>query len=102
MARHGLIDQLLQRFDEPLWQSGLMPKGGRIIDASLVSVPKNRNTRNENKQIKEGKRPEGWENQPNMKWQKGEDARWTKKHGKSHHGYKIPINVDKEHQLIRR
>ena len=27
-----------------------MPKGGQIIDASLVSVPKNRNTRDENQQ----------------------------------------------------
>jgi len=38
----------------------LMPKGGQIVDASLVNVPKNRNTRDENKQIKEGKTPDGW------------------------------------------
>ena len=37
-----------------------------------------------------------------MKRQKDEDARWTKKHGKSHYGYKNHINVDKEHKLIRR
>ena len=102
LARHGLIDRLFQRFDEQLWQSGLMPKGGQIIDASLVSVPKNRNTRDENKQIKEGKTPDGWDDQPNMKRQKDEDARWTKKHGKSHYGYKNHINIDKEHKLIRR
>ena len=36
-----------------------------------------------------------------MKRQKDEDARWTKKHGKSHHGYKNHINIDKEHKLIR-
>jgi len=102
LARHGLIDKLFQRFDKQLWESGLMPKGGQIIDASLVSVPKNRNTRDENKQIKEGKTPEGWDDQPNMKRQKDEDARWTKKHGKSHYGYKNHINIDKEHKLIRR
>ena len=102
LARHGLIDKLFRRFDEQLWQSGLMPKGGQIIDASLVSVPKNRNTRDENKQIKEGKTPEGWDDKPNMKRQKDEDARWTKKHGKSHYGYKNHINIDKEHKLIRR
>ena len=45
LARHGLIDKLFRRFDEQLWASGLTPKGGQIIDASLVSVPKNRNTR---------------------------------------------------------
>ena len=102
LARHGLIDKLFRRFDEQLWASGLMPKGGQIIDASLVSVPKNRNTRDENQQIKEGKTPEGWDDKPNMKRQKDEDARWTKKHGKSHYGYKNHINVDKEHKLIRR
>ena len=32
-TRHGLIDKLFQRFDEQLWASGLMPKGGQIIDA---------------------------------------------------------------------
>lgn len=102
LARHGLIEKLFQRFDNQLWQSGLVPKGGQIVDASLVSVPKNRNTRDENKQIKEGKTPEGWDDQPNMKRQKDEDARWTKKHGKSHYGYKNHINIDKEHKLIRR
>ena len=102
LARHGLIDKLFQRFDEQLWVSGLMPKGGQIVDASLVNVPKNRNTRDENKQIKEGKTPDGWDDKPNMKRQKDEDARWTKKHGKSHYGYKNHINVDKDHKLIRR
>jgi IS5 family transposase len=37
-----------------------------------------------------------------MKRQKDEDARWTKKHGKSHYGYKNHINIDKEYKLIRR
>jgi IS5 family transposase len=102
LARHGLIEKLFERFDEQLWHSGLMPRGGQIIDASLVNVPKNRNTRDENKQIKEGKTPEGWDDKPNMKRQKDEDARWTKKHGKSYYGYKNHINIDKEHKLIRR
>ena len=30
------------------------------------------------------------------------DARWTKKHGKSHYGYKNHINVDRRHKLVRR
>ena len=102
LARRGLIEKLFRRFDEQLWQSGLMPRGGQIIDASLVNVPKNRNKRDENKQIKEGKIPEGWDEQPNMKCQKDEDARWAKKHGKSYYGYKNHISIDKEHKLIRR
>jgi IS5 family transposase len=88
--------------DEQLWQSGLMPRGGQIMDASLVNVPKNRNTRDENKQIKEGKTSEGWDDEPNMRRQKDADARWTKKHGKSYYGCNNHINIDKEHKLIRR
>jgi len=102
LTRLGLIDKLFRGFDQQLWQSGLVPKGGQIIDASLVNVPKNRNKREENQQIKEGKTPEGWDDQPNMKRQKDEDARWTKKHGKSYYGYKNHISIDKEHKLIRR
>ena len=86
LARRGLIEKLFRRFDEQLWQSGLMPRGGQIIDASLVNVPKNRNKRDENKQIKEGKTSEGWDDQPNMKCQKDEDARWAKKHGNNRWG----------------
>lgn len=102
LARHGLIEKLFEAFDRQLWYAGFMPKGGQIIDASLVNVPRNRNKRDENKQIKEGKAPEDWDEQPNMKCQKDLDARWTKKHGKSHYGYKNHIAVDKKDKLIRR
>jgi len=30
------------------------------------------------------------------------DATWTKKHGKSHFGYKLSINVDKQYKIIHR
>ena len=34
------------------------------------------------------RRRRGWEKQPAKRRQKDTDARWTKKHGKSHYGYK--------------
>jgi IS5 family transposase len=34
--------------------------------------------------------------------QKDVDARWTKKQGKSHYGYKNHVNVDRKHKLVRR
>ena len=37
--------------------------GGQIIDASIVPVPKQRNSGDDNARIKEGETPEGWENQ---------------------------------------
>jgi len=36
-------------------------EGGQIIDATIVSAPKQRNSGEENETIKEGKTPEEWE-----------------------------------------
>jgi IS5 family transposase len=30
------------------------------------------------------------------------EARWTRKHGKSHYGYKNHVSVDRRHKLVRR
>ena len=62
--------------------------GGQIIDASIVAVPKQRNSGEENARIKAGETPAGWEDKPAKRRQKDVEARWTKKHGKSHYGYK--------------
>jgi transposase, IS5 family len=67
-----------------------------------VPVPKQRNTRDENAAIKAGETPEGWDDNPTRSRQKDTDARWTKKHGKAHYGYKNHVNVDRRHKLIRR
>jgi IS5 family transposase len=85
-----------------LARQGYIARGGQILDASIVPVPKNRNTRDENKTIKSGDVPEDWENKPAKRSQKDLDARWTKKHGKSHYGYKNHVNVDRKHKLVRR
>ena len=42
LAQHGLVEKLFNAFDQQLWYSGFIPKGGQIIDASLVNVPKMR------------------------------------------------------------
>jgi len=75
---------------------------GQIIDASIVPVSRQRNTREENAAIKGGELPESWEGNPARRRQKDTDARWTKKHGKSYFGYKNHINVDNKHKLIRK
>ena len=62
---------------------------------------KNHNTRDENRAIKAGEEPEGWAEKPAKRSQKDVDARWTKKHGKSHYGYKNHVNVDRQHKLVR-
>lgn len=100
LARHGLVEKLFDAFDQQLWEAGFIPRGGQITDARLVNVPRNRNRRKENEQIKAGEVLEGWDEQPNMKRQKDLNARWTKKHSKSHYVHKNHINIDSK--LIRR
>src|SRR5467141_3305883 len=102
LAEAGLIDQLFERFGQHLEAAGYIARGGQIIDATIVSVPKQRNTKEENEAIKAGKTPQGWEKQPAKNAQKDTDARWTKKNDESFYGYKNHVGVDKAHKLIRK
>ncbi len=102
LAQAGVIEALFDSFDGYLKKRGYLAMGGQIIDASIVAVPKQRNSRDENARIKAGETPEGWEKQPAKRSQKDTDARWTKKHGKNHYGYKNHVNVDCRHKLVRR
>ena len=102
LAQAGAVESLFEEFDGFLEQQGYLAMGGQIIDASIVAVPKQRNRREENDKIKAGETPEDWEDNPAKRSQKDTDARWTKKHGKSHYGYKNHVNVDRRHKLVRR
>jgi transposase, IS5 family len=97
-----LIDTLFALFDQHLAGKGFVARGGQIIDATIVSAPKQRNSREDNETVKAGKTPEGWEKKPAKNSQKDKDARWTKKHGKSYYGYKNHVGIDKAHKLIRK
>ncbi len=102
LAQAGMVEALFRQFDGYLERQGYIARGGQILDASIVAVPRNHNTRDENKAIKAGEVPEGWADKPAKRSQKDTDARWTKKHGKSHYGYKNHVNVDARYKLIRR
>lgn len=97
-----LIDTLFELFDQHLAGQGYIARGGQIIDATIVSAPKQRNSREENETVKAGKTPADWEKRPAKNCQKDKDARWTKKHGRSYYGYKNHVGVDKAHKLIRK
>src|SRR6516165_3684045 len=45
LAQAGLIDKLFERFGQHLEAEGYIARGGQIIDATIVSVPKQRNTK---------------------------------------------------------
>lgn len=92
--------RLFEAFGEVLSNQGLVAKEGSIVDASFVDAPRQRNTREQNKQIKEGERPEGFEKESAKGRQKDCDARWTKKNDETHYGWKNHINADAKSKLI--
>jgi transposase, IS5 family len=95
----GLAEELFRQFETALEESGFAAKKGQIIDASIVQAPKQRNSREENAQIKHGEIPQDWEE--TKRRQKDTDARWVKKNAKNYYGYKNHVNVDVKHKLIR-
>jgi transposase, IS5 family len=101
LAKAGLIETLFDQFGQHLEAHGYIARGGQIVDATIVAVPKQRNERDENTTIKAGETPDGWAENPHKLAQKDRDARWTKKHGRSHFGYKNHVNVDAKHKLVR-
>lgn len=100
LGEKNLSDQLFELFTKMLISNGIVAKEGSIVDASFVNVPRQRNSREENTTIKEGKIPPSFEDNPAMKAQKDCDARWTKKNGERHYGYKNHINADMKTKLI--
>jgi IS5 family transposase len=101
LARDDTAKALFAAFDAHLKQHGYLAMGGQIVDATIVPVPKNRNTPDENAALKAGETPKGWADKPAKLRQKDLDASWTKKHGQSHYGCKNHINIDREHKLVR-
>ena len=100
LVKGNIAGKLFDRFKEELHKNNLIANEGKIVDASFVEVPIQRNNREENKQIKEGKIPDEWKTHPNKLEQKDVNARWTKKNGKSYYGYKDHIKADGKSKLI--
>ena len=95
-----LVDELFQLFLKELELLNLIINEGKIIDASFIEVPKQRNSRAENAEIKSGNTPESFDKNSNKKSQKDLDARWTKKNNVSYYGYKNHVKVDAKSKLI--
>jgi len=79
LIKKGLEEFFFEQFGKYLDNLGLYVNEGKIIDASFVEVPRQRNTKGDNQTIKDGKGSELWTEHPHKKRQKDMDARWTKK-----------------------
>jgi IS5 family transposase len=117
LTRAGAIERLFELFDRELRAAGYLAMSGQLVDATIVSAPKQRNTTAEKQSIREGRVPEAWQDRPAKLRQKDRDARWTVKTTKAkpragetpmvdlaipEFGYQNHISADRRHRLIRR
>ena len=114
---HDTAKELFSLFEEKLETESLIGNEGTIVDATFVEAPRQRNTRDENRQIKEGKTPEDWKpsndthcnktmtredlRKKHRLCQKDTDARWTKKNDVNYYGYKSHNAVDSSSKLVK-
>lgn len=113
LTNAGAFDKLFDDFNAVLLSKGLFFNEGQIVDASFVEAPRQRNSREENKQIKAGNGNQLWnpeegdtadvkKHKRNKKRHKDIDARWTQKGGVDYYGYKAHAKVDKKTKLIKK
>ena len=100
ITRTGLVEELFEQFTSFLEAQELIFNQGQLIDASFTVAPRQRNTREENKKIKNGEGGDLWNDEPNKKKHKNIDARWTKKKGETFYGYKNHAKVDTKSKFI--
>lgn len=96
----GGADALFNAVQGQLQQHGFIARGGQIIDATLVETPRQHFSKEEKAILEQDTTPADWT--PAQRRQKDLEASWTKKHGKSHHGYKLSISADRHYKLIRK
>lgn len=105
LSNKNLSQDLFELFTKQLMSKGIIAKEGSMIDASFVDVPRQRNSKDDNADIKKGAVPlEFAKKDKNGKrsklCQKDTDARWMTKSGERHYGYKDHINADEKTKLI--
>jgi IS5 family transposase len=78
------LEMVFADFERQLKERGYLAMGGKIVDATLVAAPKQRNTAPEKDAIKAGKTASQiWPDEPARAAQKDTDARWTVKFAKA-------------------
>ena len=100
LTKEGVVEELFAMFHNHLNSKGLIINEGKMVDASFTTAPRQRNTPDENKKIKNGEGNDLWNDNPHKKRHKDVDARWTKKGGDTFYGYKNHAKVDSKSKLI--
>ncbi len=100
VTKTGLVEELFEQFTSFLEKKELIFNEGQMVDASFTVAPRQRNTWEENKRIKNGEGDDLWNDKPNKKSHKDIDARWTKKNGETFYGYKNHAKVDTKSKFI--
>ena len=102
LTKADVIRDLFDIFNKQLEEAHLITHTGTIVDATFVEAPRQRNSKDERKDIKEGKVPEAWEKEGNSHKlrQKDMDATWTRKGNQTYFGYKDHVKADADSKLI--
>ena len=95
IAGRPAIEGLFSAYDMALRQAGFLAMGGQIVDATVVAVPKQRNTEAEKADLKAGCVPDAWKAKP------AEDGSKRIDLAVPAFGYKNHVCIDRRHGLIR-
>ena len=95
-----VFESLYAELSSQIEGQSYIARKGQIVDASIVAAPRQRNSREDNAKVKRGEVPEDWS--LNKRRHKDVEARWTRKHGENHYGYKNYISMDRGYGLVRR
>ena len=100
LKEKNLAKTLFDIFTAKLVSNGVVAKEGTLVDASFIKVPKQRNKRDKNSDIKKGAVPLEFGKSKNKLSQKDCDARWVTKYKTKEFGYKDHISVDQKTKVI--
>lgn len=102
VTKTGLVEDLFAQFINYLESKSMLFSEGKMVDASFTIAPRQRNTREENQIIKEGRGDELWNDNPHKKSHKDIDGRWTKKNNETFYGYKNHAKADCKGKFINK
>lgn len=102
LTKANVVRVLFDAFNKQLEEANLITRTGTIVDATFVEAPRQRNSKEERDDIKQGKIPEEWQKPKNKHKlrQKDVDATWTRKGNQTYYGYKDHVKADADSKLI--